>query len=172
MLRTIACTLLFLILVGCRSGPESTQAAHAAMPTEADARDDVWRVLHSLHEQASRADFDAYFDLFAPGAVFLGTDATERWSLEEFKKYAMPHFRAAVGWTYTLIDTRRYITFSADGATAWFDEALHNEKLGECRGTGVLVRTPKGWKIAQYNLTMPVPNEMILNVADEIRHRE
>ena len=32
--------------------------------------------------------------------------------------------------------------------------SLWNEKYGECRGTGVLVRPSAGWKIAQDNLTI------------------
>lgn len=55
--------------------------------------------------------------------------------------------------------TRREITFRGD--TAWFDEDLESAGLGAVRGSGVLVRDPRSgaWKIAQYNLSIPIPND-------------
>jgi dienelactone hydrolase len=123
-------------------------------PEEAEAA----AVLDSLHAAAADADFERYFDLFAPGAVFLGTDASERWTVDQFKAYARPHFENGEGWTYTVKE--RHISLSEDGAVAWFDEALENAKLGACRGSGVLVRRDGTWKVAQYNLSIPIPNEV------------
>ncbi|MFZ4574192.1 MAG: nuclear transport factor 2 family protein, partial [Phycisphaerales bacterium] len=71
------------------------------------------------------------------------------------------------GWTYTPRD--RHVTMGVDGTTAWFDEKLDNAKYGECRGSGVLVREAGAWRIAQYNLTVPVPNDMLADVAKQIR---
>jgi hypothetical protein len=51
---------------------------------------------------------------------------------------------------------------SVDGAgrLAWFDEDRATERLGPCRGSGVLRREGDGaWKIVQYNLAVTVPNE-------------
>lgn len=124
-------------------------------------------VLNDLHEAASRADEDRYFALFEPDGVFLGTDASERWTTAEFREYAHARFATGQGWTYT--PTARHIYVSLDGRTAWFDEALHNAKYGECRGTGVLTRRADQWRIAQYNLTVPVPNDLLPSVADMIR---
>ena len=59
--------------------------------------------------------------------------------------------------------------WSDDGAVAWFDELLSHEKLGTCRGSGVLVREEGGWKVAQYNLSVPIPNELVYGVADQIQ---
>ena len=42
-------------------------------------------VIDRMHQAASRADGQAYFALFTPDARFIGTDATERWTLEQFK---------------------------------------------------------------------------------------
>lgn len=118
------------------------------------------QTLDALHAAAARADGKAYFALFEPHAVFLGTDATERWTLEQFRAYAEPHFAKGQGWTYTPSD--RNVRLSNDGRTAWFDERVTNAKYGECRGTGVLVRgSDGGWRIAQYNLSKPVPNELM-----------
>jgi hypothetical protein len=124
-------------------------------------------VLNTLHLAASEADGELYFSLFASDAVFMGTDATERWSVEEFKAFAEPYFSQGRGWTYTMKE--RNIFFSEDGATAWFDEMLWNESYGTCRGTGVLRLTGEGWKFVQYNLTIPIPNDLTREFADRIR---
>lgn len=137
----------------------------------AAAERSVERTLDTLHAAAARADEAAYFGLYTPDAVFLGTDATERWTLDEFKAYAKPHFAAGRGWTYTV--SERHVTLGPDGTTAWFDERLQNAKLGECRGSGVLVHgSGDRWRIAQYNLTIPIPNELAEEVAGRIRSQQ
>lgn len=132
-----------------------------------DARAEVSAVLDALHEAASEAEYDRYFSLYADEAVFLGTDATERWTREEFMDYARGPFETGTGWTYHTLE--RHIAIAAGGRTAWFDERLENAGLGETRGSGVLVMEDGSWKIAQYNLTIPIPNEMALDVARTIR---
>ena len=49
----------------------------------------------------------------------------------------------------------------------WFDEILFNEKLGYCRGTGVVKLIDNEWKIAHYSLTMLVPNEIAAEVGSQ-----
>ncbi|WP_456429676.1 nuclear transport factor 2 family protein [Rhodocaloribacter sp.] len=137
----------------------------AAQPSDVERA--VSAVLDALHDAASKADFDRYFGLFAENAVFLGTDATERWSVADFKAYAKPIFDRGRGWTYT--PTERHVYLARDGQTAWFDEALENANLGETRGTGVLVKEGGTWKIAQYNLTIPIPNALARDVVRQIR---
>jgi hypothetical protein len=46
------------------------------------------------------------------------------------------------------------------GDTRWFDEILFNEKLGHCRGTGVVEYSDGEWKIAHYSLTLLIPNDI------------
>lgn len=135
--------------------------------TITDATADINAVLDALHDAAARAQFERYFGLYTPDAVFLGTDATERWTLDEFKAYARPHFESGKGWTYTLAE--RHVSISPAGDAAWFDESLDNAKLGRCRGSGALILTHAGWKITQYNLTLPIPNDLILDVATQTR---
>ena len=43
-------------------------------------------VLNNLHKYASEANGEKYLALFDKEAVFYGTDATERWHINEFKK--------------------------------------------------------------------------------------
>ena len=127
-------------------------------------------VLSTFHQAASDADGDLYFSLFAEGAVFMGTDATERWTVEEFKAFAEPYFSKGRGWTYT--KTERHVYVSDNGETAWFDEMLWNDNYGTCRGTGVLRLTGDGWKFVQYNLTIPIPNDLARDFADRIKKFE
>ena len=130
--------------------------SQAVIASEAE----VHQLLDRFHASAAGADFDAYFAAFADDGYFLGTDASERWSVSEFKEYAAPAFAAGRGWTYTLV--HRNVASRAD--VYWFDEVLFNTKLGKCRGTGVVVNTPAGLKIAHYSLSMLVPNE----IADDV----
>ena len=127
-------------------------------------------VLDSFHDAASRADGALYFSLFAEGAIFMGTDATERWTIAEFKAFAEPYFSKGRGWTYT--KTERHVYVSDSGETAWFDEMLWNDNYGTCRGTGVLRLTGDGWKFVQYNLTIPIPNDLARDFADRIKKLE
>lgn len=127
----------------------------------------VGSVLDRFHEAAARADAETYFSLFAPDAVFIGTDATERWSVTEFREFAKPYFDRGKGWTY--LPTSRHVELDPDGNTAWFDEMLENDAYGTTRGTGVLMKVDGDWKIAQYHLTIPIPNEIAKDVVKMIR---
>lgn len=135
--------------------------------THANPVEEVSTVLDHFHRAAAEARFDDYFGLFAPDGVFIGTDASERWTVAEFQAYAKPHFDRGLGWTY--IKTARQVNVSADGQHASFDELLDNASLGVCRGTGVLRRVAGNWKIEQYHLTIPVPNALADEVVKRIR---
>ena len=123
-----------------------------------NAKEDVSAVLDALHRNASEANFEGYFGLYADNAVFLGTDSSERWPLEIFKDYTRGRFADGTAWTYHMLE--RHIYLSPDENVAWFDESLTNENLGLTRGTGVLVKSGDKWLITQYNLTIPVPNDL------------
>jgi ketosteroid isomerase-like protein len=143
----------FVVLVSCAS---------ARSP---DVRD-VVDVLDRFHAVAAAADEDKYFALLAPEAVFLGTDASERWTKSEFRAYAHPYFAKGRGWTYRSRD--RHVSIL--GTVAYFDEMLDHDSYGELRGTGVLRREDQGtWRIVQYNLTFTVPNDKADKVVELIR---
>ena len=113
-------------------------------------------LIDGLHQDAHEGNFQTYFDRYTPDAVFLGTDKSERWTIEEFKVFAEPAFEDGHGWTYSV----RERNWEGEGNTRWFDEVLFNEKLGHCRGTGVVELIDGEWKIAHYALTMLVPNDI------------
>lgn len=147
---------IYLLLLLCMS-------AHGAEP---DHRQEIGRQLDDFHKRASLAQGTEYFDHFAPDAIFLGTDITERWTVDEFKAYAMPFFEKGKGWTY--LPEERHIYLSKSGETAWFDETLKSQNYGATRGSGVLVKRNGEWKIAQYHLTVPVPNALLPKVVEMI----
>ncbi|MDO9222943.1 MAG: nuclear transport factor 2 family protein [Caulobacter sp.] len=138
--------------------------AHAATPEQ-----DIAAVLDALHAAAAKADGPAYFALYTPDAVYIGTDASERWSLAEFRGYAMPYFNKGQGWTY--VPRERHITLApiACRCVAWFDELLDSQSYGTSRGTGTLVLTPQGWKVSQYALTFPIPNDLAKDMTTSIK---
>lgn len=127
----------------------------------------VAAVLDDFHAAAAAADEARYFGHLADNAVFLGTDATERWTKGEFLAFARPHFSQGKGWTFAPRD--RQIDFAAEGRVAWFDELLDSATYGECRGTGLLEKAPDGWKILQYHLTIPIPNALADDFVARIR---
>lgn len=120
-------------------------------------RQKVNMVLTSWHLAAAHGLYEVYFDQMTDDAVFLGTDASERWTKDEFMAYAREPFSDGNGWSYEQVEY--HIAFSQDRRTAWADEVLRSEKYGTMRGTAVLELEGDRWKIAHYSLTFLVPNE-------------
>ena len=156
-----------LLAAGCGGAREIGATTPELDRERAQEEAAVRAVLDAWHEAAARSDEAAYFELMTREAVFLGTDATERWTREQFRAYAHEPFSQGRGWRMRAV--RRDVVIAAgpvrDGSIAWFDEDLETVNLGPARGSGVLVREPRGWRIAQYNLTITVPNERF----DEVR---
>lgn len=133
-------------------------ARAAAVPSDEDSAAAA-RVLDDWHDAAAKADEARYFGHFAKAGVFLGTDAKERWTASEFRAWARPFFTRGKAWTFT--PKSRHLTLSADRATAWFDELLDTQNMGLCRGSGVLVKEGGVFKVALYDLSVPIPNELV-----------
>ena len=152
-------TFLFLFLVvatGVGFGTERTPEGRAVDAT-----------LTAFHAAAAEADGELYFSLLAEDVIYIGTDASERWTFNDFKAFAEPYFSKGRGWTYTA--TERHIAIAPDGDVASFDEMLWSESYGTCRGTGVLLLTDGGWRIVQYHLTFPIPNELSREITARIK---
>ena len=113
-------------------------------------------VLDNWHKAAATANFESYFGAMTNDAIFIGTDATENWNKKAFQDFAKPFFDRGKAWSFTALE--RHIYFSKDGKTAWFDELL-NTQMKICRGSGVLVKEKKMWKIKHYVLSMTIPND-------------
>ncbi|MBL4790310.1 MAG: nuclear transport factor 2 family protein [Kordiimonadaceae bacterium] len=143
-----------------------TVALLLSPPVAAGDKDDVAKVLSTFHSAAAKADWTTYFGQMSDDAIFLGTDVGERWDKPTFEGYASK----TQGWVYKLRE--RNISFTPDGATAWFDEVLDSVNYGTSRGTGVVIRTENGWKISQYHLTFPIPNDLAKGITQEIQSFE
>lgn len=158
--------IVFLALglaLACAAPDERSDPAPGAPATPAA----VATVLDDWHDAASKGDGERYFGHMTADAIFMGTDASERWSVAEFQVYAAEPFADGHGWTYVPGD--RHVMFSADGMTAWFDERLQNAGYGELRGTGVLRADDGEWKLAHYSMTFTVPNDAASDVVARIR---
>jgi ketosteroid isomerase-like protein len=141
-----------LLLLACSCGGSQPRPADASSSHSIA----VARVLDEFHAAAAAADEARYFAQLSDDAVFLGTDASERWTKPAFRSWARPHFARKKAWSFRAV--RREIVIDAGGDTAWFDEDLATERLGPARGSGVLVRRAGRWQIAQYNLALTIPN--------------
>ena len=119
---------------------------------------EVNEFIDAWHLAASRADATKFFGSMADDAIYIGTDASERWTKNEFVAFAKPYFDRGKAWDFKARDRDVHVT--SDKQNVWFSELL-DTWMGVCRGSGVLVRTPLGWKIQQYHLSVTVPNAII-----------
>ncbi len=151
--------LILLLLSGC--GANAARTATSAELSEAERA--VNEVLDDWHRAAAEADEERYFSHFDTEGIFMGTDATERWTVDQLRAYAHPHFARGKAWVFH--PTRRAVRFSRDARIAWFDEDLDTEGLGPSRGSGVLRLGEDGrYRIVHYNLAITVPNERFAEV--------
>ena len=155
--------IMFLIAV-------ATPAAVRAQDTLSVASIDS--TLNELHDAAARADGRRYFPLFTDDGVFIGTDAGERWTVKQFRAYAEPFFSKGQGGVYKPRSRHIVIADVPCRCVAWFDELLDSQNYGTSRGTGVLVKKNGAWKISQYALTFPIPNDLAKGMTAEIRSFE
>ncbi|MCK5618818.1 MAG: nuclear transport factor 2 family protein [Candidatus Krumholzibacteria bacterium] len=119
----------------------------------------IGKLLDAWHNAAATADEDVFFGSMADDAIYLGTDATERWTRAEFMAWGKKHFERESAWSFEPYNRTIYV--SADGQFAWFEELLKTW-MGVCRGSGVLTRDTEGnWKIQHYNLAVTVPNDLM-----------
>ena len=123
---------------------------------ELDNKEEVNKTLDAWHKAASEANFNAYFGLMTEDAIFIGTDPSENWNYKNFQAFAKPFFDKGKAWNFKAME--RHIYFDESGKIAWLDELL-NTQMKICRGSGVLVKIGKDWKIKHYVLSMTIPNE-------------
>ncbi|MFN8333480.1 MAG: nuclear transport factor 2 family protein [Cyclobacteriaceae bacterium] len=130
-------------------------AAPAFSQTDTTA---IHTFIDDWHLAATKADANAYFGMIADKGIFIGTDATERWNKQQFLAFAKPYFDRGKAWDFKAYG--RSVHVSNDGRFVWFSELL-TTWMGVCRGSGILEKTPKGWQIQQYHLSVTVPNDLV-----------
>ena len=118
-------------------------------------------LLDNWHAAAANGDYNGYFGKIADDGIYIGTDATENWDKKAFSAFSKPYFDKGKAWDFKAVE--RHVYFSKDGKTAWFDELL-DTWMKACRGSGVLEKVGKEWKIKHYVLSMTVPNEVTQDV--------
>lgn len=96
-----------------------SQSATATPTAEAQ----VAEVLDRLNQASSTADEATYFSLFTPDARYVGTDATEHWTMAQFRAFAEPWFKRDSAWSFPA--TSRTITIAPIDCRciAWFEES-------------------------------------------------
>ncbi|MEW7289292.1 nuclear transport factor 2 family protein [Aquimarina sp. 2304DJ70-9] len=129
----------------------------------AQQNNDIDTTIEKWHKAAAEANFEAYFGLMTNDAIFIGTDPTENWNYTDFKAFAKPYFDKGKAWSFSTLE--RNIFAENDAKTAWFDELLDTQ-MGICRGSGVLQKTAKGWRIKHYVLSIAIPNENVKEITE------
>ena len=144
-MRKIIVVVTILILSSCKSMIDSDTVV----------KGNINETIDNWHKAAATANYEVYFNLMEDDAIFIGTDATENWSKKAFQEYAKPHFNKGKAWSFTTLE--RHVFIDKSGKIAWFDELLDTQ-MKICRGSGVLVKVNKQWKIKHYVLSMTIPN--------------
>lgn len=144
--------LLFLLITGC---------TNPGKPFAADERQAIAQCVDRWHQAAADADLQTYFGCMTKDAVFIGTDATERWTHDSFMAFCRPYFERGKAWSFTSL--QRHIMFDRTQHIAWMDELLRTQ-MKLCRGSAVLCKENNTWKIAHYVLSMTIPNELTRTV--------
>jgi ketosteroid isomerase-like protein len=129
-----------------------------AIPGFTQDHKEIHQFVDDWHLAAAQVNAESFFGSIADDGIYIGTADFERWSKEEFIKFAKPYFDKGKAWDFKPYD--RDLHVSPDGQYAWFSELL-TTWMGTCRGSGILVRNAGGWKISQYHLSVTVPNEII-----------
>jgi hypothetical protein len=123
---------------------------------ESEEKQQINTTLDAWHKAAAEANAKVYFGMMTDDAIYIGTDATENWDLKAFQAFAKPYFDRGKAWNFKAME--RNIYFDKSGKLAWFDELL-NTQMKICRGSGVLIKVGKEWKIKHYVLSMTIPND-------------
>ena len=131
----------------------------------AQEESDIDNLLSDWHNAAASVDQEKFFSYIDDNGIYIGTDSTEIWTKQEFYDWSTPHFNQNKTWTFQA--TQRHIYFSDDRNVAWFDELI-DYGSGTLRGSGVLQHKHGEWKIMQYVLSVPVPNEKFKEVMEVI----
>lgn len=124
-------------------------------------KETINQTLDNWHKAAAEAKFEAYFSYFTNDAIFIGTDATENWTMPQFKTFAKPFFDRGSAWNFKVLE--RNIYTDKTQKIVWFDELLDTQ-MKICRGSGVLIKVKNEWKIKHYVLSATIPNEKINEV--------
>ncbi len=129
----------------------------------------VGQLLDDWHQAAANANQQSYFDFIANDGIYIGTDATENWTKDEFFEWSKSYFENGKAWSFTANSRNIYI--SENRMFAWFDELLSSGSV-TLRGSGVLQKVDDGWKLKHYVLSLPVPNDKFKEVVEIFNNKD
>ncbi len=136
---------------------------------ENELREELTVFINNWHQSAAVSDADGFFGCMTKDAVYIGTEAGERWQRDELKEWSKEYFAKESAWNFKPIT--REIYFSDNEDYAWFEERMETQ-MGICHGSGVLKLTSDGWKIKHYHLSVTVPNDKIGDFLELVNPKE
>lgn len=139
----------------------SVKKEAVSLQTVSLIKTDVNTLLDNWHKAASEANYEGYFESMDSISVFIGTDATENWTKKQFEDFSKPFFDKGKAWSFMPLERNIYVNDARN--FVWFDELL-NTWMGTCRGSGVLEKKDKTWKIKHYVLSVEIPNKDVQSV--------
>jgi len=126
------------------------------------SKDEIKQTIDSIltqwHKAAADANYETYMGTMDPNSIFIGTDATEYWTKEQFEAFSKPYFDEGNAWDFKLLKRNIFISKSND--IVWFDETL-NTWMGTCIGSGVFEKNNDQWKMKHYTLSIAAPNDAL-----------
>lgn len=131
-------------------------ACFFVMNLTAQDKNEINNFLDQWHRAAAEADANIYFGSMADSSIYIGTDATERWTKQAFWEFSKPYFDKGKAWNFKPYDRQLHVDQS--GNVTWFSELL-DTWMGVCRGSGIVEKINGQWKIRQYHLSVTVPND-------------
>jgi hypothetical protein len=156
MKKSIVIFCFFILITACKTTQELVFVEDKEV-----IKKNVDAFLNDWHLAATKANFDDYFNKMDSISVFIGTDASENWTKTTFANFSKPYFDKGKAWDFKTLERNVYVNDS--GNFVWFDELL-NTWMGICRGSGVLQKKGKNWKIKHYVLSVSIPNNDIQKV--------
>lgn len=154
-MNKLSLLLLFILILSCQKEKKPIVQSESVIKK-------VNEIVDKWHKDVAEVKFDAYFNTMTDDAIFIGTDASENWTKQEFITFAKPHFDKGKTWNFKPLE--RHVYVSEDGKTVWFDELLATW-MRVCRGSGVLIKQENDWKIKHYVLSATIPNDSMKRVA-------
>lgn len=149
-MKKLSFLLIAISVMACNQ--TNKQVDEVQLTTELNQFMDNW------HLAAAETNEELFFGKMSENAIYIGTDAGERWTKEEFYGFAKPYFDKGSAWDFKA--TSRNWAFSDDYQYAWFDELL-DTWMGVCRSSGVLKKHKNGWLLEHYHLSVTVPNDVV-----------
>lgn len=150
-MKKLSYLLVFILLLTSCSAVKKTSTKNIS-----EIKNKINATISNWHLAATDADFEDYFGKMDSVSVFIGTDASENWSKQQFKAFSKPYFDKGKAWDFKTLARNVYVNNTGD--FAWFDELL-TTWMGTCRGSGVLEKNEDAWAIKHYVLSVAIPND-------------